>query len=182
MGVASVPGPVVDPRAGIVSTAAPRYLWSASLRQQLKYPRSGHTGSGMDAINSLRPTPNISPFADDIFKCIFLNENLWILPRISLKYVPKVRINNIPALVQIMAWRRPGDKPLSEPMMVSLLTHIYTSLGLNELIYVRGTNTYVFPLHLLLHAFLTSLKHYNVSSLKALWRPVEDGLTKRQHL
>ena len=35
-----------------------------------------------------------------------------------------VRINNIPALVQIMAWRRPGDKPLSEPMMVSLLTYI----------------------------------------------------------
>ena len=33
-------------------------------------------------------------------------------------------INNIPALVQIMAWRRPGDKRLSEPMMVSLLTHI----------------------------------------------------------
>ena len=33
-------------------------------------------------------------------------------------------MNNIPALVQIMAWRRPGDKPLSEPMMVSLLTHI----------------------------------------------------------
>ena len=31
-----------------------------------------------------------------------------------------------------MAWRRPGDKPLSEPMMVSLLTHI-CSLGLNEL-------------------------------------------------
>ena len=33
-------------------------------------------------------------------------------------------INNIPALVQIMAWRRPGDKPLSEPMMVRLPTHI----------------------------------------------------------
>ena len=39
-------------------------------------------------------------------------------------FVPKVRINNIPALVQIMAWRRPGDKSLSEPMMVSLLMHI----------------------------------------------------------
>ena len=52
------------------------------------------------------------------------NENVWISHRISLKFVPKVRINNIPALVQIMAWRRPGDKPLSEPMMVSLLTHI----------------------------------------------------------
>ena len=41
-------------------------------------------------------------------------------------------INNIKALVQIMAWRRPGDKPLSEPMLVSLLTH-NGSLGLNEL-------------------------------------------------
>ena len=43
---------------------------------------------------------------------------------ISLKFVPKGPINNNPALVQIMAWRRSGDKPLSEPMMVSLLTHI----------------------------------------------------------
>ena len=33
-------------------------------------------------------------------------------------------INNNPALFQIMAWRRLGDKPLSEPMMVSSLTHI----------------------------------------------------------
>ena len=75
-------------------------------------------------INSLRPRPNRRHFADDIFNCIYENENEWIPPRISLKLVPKVRINNIPALVQIMAWRRPGDKPLSEPMMVSLLTHI----------------------------------------------------------
>ena len=75
-------------------------------------------------LNSLRPRLNRRPFADDIFKCIFLNENEWILPRISLKFVPKVQINKIPALVQIMAWCRPGDKPLSEPMMVNLLTHI----------------------------------------------------------
>ena len=74
--------------------------------------------------NSLRPRPNRRHFADDIFKCIFENENELISPRISLKFVPKVRINNIPALVHIMAWRRPGDKPLSEPMMVNLLTHI----------------------------------------------------------
>ena len=40
------------------------------------------------------------------------------------KFVPKVRIDNIPSLIQIMPWRRPGDKPLSEPMMVQLLTHI----------------------------------------------------------
>ena len=55
--------------------------------------------------------------ADGIFKCIFLNENLLILLKISLKFVPKVRINNIPAMVQIMAWRRIGDNPLSEQMM-----------------------------------------------------------------
>ena len=62
--------------------------------------------------------------ADDIFQCIVLNENVWIPIKISLKFVPKGRINNIPVLVQIMAWRRPGDKPLSEPMIVSLPTHI----------------------------------------------------------
>ena len=35
----------------------------------------------------------------------------------SLKFVPTGPINNIPPLVQILAWRRTGDKPLSEPMM-----------------------------------------------------------------
>ena len=42
----------------------------------------------------------------------------------ELKFVPKGRIINIPALVQIMAWCRLGNKPLSERMMVGLLTHI----------------------------------------------------------
>ena len=58
------------------------------------------------------------------FKCIFLNANVTISIKISLKFVHKDPINNIPALVQIMAWRRPGDKPLSEPIMVGSLTHI----------------------------------------------------------
>ena len=75
-------------------------------------------------INTLRPRQNGRHFADDIFKCIFLNENVWIPIKISLKFVPQGPINNIPALVQIMAWRRPSDKPLSEPMMVRLPTHI----------------------------------------------------------
>ena len=44
--------------------------------------------------------------------------------RQRLKFVHKCPIDNIPALVQIMAWRRPGDKSLSEPRMVSLPTHI----------------------------------------------------------
>ena len=75
--------------------------------------------------NTLRPRQDGRHFPNDIFKCIFLNENVWI--SISLKFVPKGPINNIPALVQIMAWRRPGDKPLFEPMMVSLLTHIWVT-------------------------------------------------------
>ena len=55
---------------------------------------------------------------------MFLNENVRISINISLKFVPKVPIDNIPALVQIMTWHRPGDKLLSEPMMVRLLMHI----------------------------------------------------------
>ena len=74
--------------------------------------------------NSLRLRQNGRCFADDTFKRIFLNENVRIAIKISLKFVPRGPINNIPALVQIMAWHRPGDKPLSEPVMVSLLTHI----------------------------------------------------------
>ena len=73
-----------------------------------------------------------------MFKGIFLNENVWIPIKISLKFVPKGPINNIPALVQRMAWRRSDDKPLSEPMTYWC---IYASLGLNELSnkqWVRG--------------------------------------------
>ena len=85
--------------------------------------------------NTLRPGQNGRHFADDIFKCIFLNENAWIPVKISLKFVPRGPINNIPALVQIMAWCRPGDMPLSEQMMDSLPTHICVTRpqwGLNE--------------------------------------------------
>ena len=80
------------------------------------------THEGM--INTFRPTQDGRHFPDDIFKCIFLNENDRIPIKISLGFVPKGPINNIPSLVQIMAWRRPGDKPLSDPMLVRLLMHI----------------------------------------------------------
>ena len=75
-------------------------------------------------VNTLRPRQNGRPFADDTFKRIFLNENVGISIKISLKFVHKGPIDNIPALVQIMAWRRPGDKPLSEPVVTRLATHI----------------------------------------------------------
>ena len=63
-------------------------------------------------------------YADDIFRRIFFNKDVCISLKISLKFVPMVRINNIPALVQIMAWCRPVHKPLSESIMVSLPKHI----------------------------------------------------------
>ena len=55
--------------------------------------------------------------ADDILKCIFLNENVRIFLQISLKFVPKGPIDNESALVQVMAWCRTGDKPLPEAIM-----------------------------------------------------------------
>ena len=82
-----------------------------------------HSRVNHGSLNTLRPSHNERHFADDIFKCIFLNENVLISIKLSLKFVPKGPINYIPELVQIMAWRRPGDKPLSETMMVRLLTY-----------------------------------------------------------
>ena len=78
----------------------------------------------IEGFNTLRPRQNDRHFRYDIFKCTFLNENEWIALKVSLKFVRKGQIDNIPSLLQIMAWRRPGDKPLSEAMMISLLMHI----------------------------------------------------------
>ena len=60
----------------------------------------------------------------DIFKCIFLTENVWIPIGISLKFVPKIPINNIPALVQMMTCWLVRIKPLSESLMVRSPTHL----------------------------------------------------------
>ena len=71
----------------------------------------------LTSLNTLRLRQNGRHFPDGIFKWIFLNGNIWILIKISLKFVLRGSINNIPALVQIMAWCRLGNKPLSELMM-----------------------------------------------------------------
>ena len=84
-------------------------------------------GSKWAHSNTLRPRQNGSHFADEIFRCIFLNQIVWFSIKISLKFVPKGPINNIPALVQITTLHKPGDKPLSEPIMVRLPTHIYVT-------------------------------------------------------
>ena len=71
---------------------------------------------------------------------IFMNEKFSILIKISLKLVLKGPIDNNPALVQIMAWRWIGDKPLSDPMLTQFtdkymwhqgeMTYVSTWLGL----------------------------------------------------
>ena len=60
----------------------------------------------------LRTRQNGHHFADDIFKCIFLNDNVGISIKIALRFVPKSPIYNIPSLVQIIAGRLPGEQAI----------------------------------------------------------------------
>ena len=94
-----------------------------SQRQQEMFYLILHCRFSSYSINTLKARQNGRRFAD-IFTCVFLNENVVISLKFSPKFVPEVWINSIQALVQIMAWHRLGDKPLSEPMMVCLPTHI----------------------------------------------------------
>ena len=98
--------------------------WSSKLASWLKPNFSSLVTDRLSMFNTLRPRRNAQHFADDIFKRIFFNENVWVSFKISLKFVPKGPINNITALVRILAWRGSGDKPLSVPMMANFPTHI----------------------------------------------------------
>ena len=84
-----------------------------------------HQQASKSLLTPFPPGQNGHHFADNIFRCIFLKENAWILIKISLNFVPKGSINNIPALVHIMVWCRIGDTPLSE-LMLTLFTEAYT--------------------------------------------------------
>ena len=55
---------------------------------------------------------------DNIFRCFFVNKFFSIWIKISLKFAPKGPTDSNQALVQMMAWHWPGNKPLSEPMLV----------------------------------------------------------------
>ena len=101
----------------------PAYWYHSRMwpRLRISYSKTRWVYFHVAWFNTLRPIQNGRHFADDTFKPIFLNENIRISIKISLKFVSK---GLIPALVLIMAWRRPGDKPLSEEMLVRSLTHI----------------------------------------------------------
>ena len=68
-------------------------------------------------------------FADGIFICKFLYDNIWIPNWFQLKYVPQGLIDNKPLQGQIMGCRLFGDKPLSEPMMVLNVNDVYMRLS-----------------------------------------------------
>ena len=75
-------------------------------------------------LNSSLREQNGRHFADDIFKCFYMKQNLCILVRILLKFVSKSPIDSKPTLVQIISWRWTGDKPLSETI-VTKFTNAY---------------------------------------------------------
>ena len=96
----------------------------------ISFQTAVHHGLCLDFDGLTHPPPqkkrkkkNGRHFAD-IFKCIFMNETFWILTRTSLKFVSEGSIDSKPELVQVMAWRRPGDKPLPEHMP-TLFTDAY---------------------------------------------------------
>ena len=99
----------------LISISIYQYFHITCWDHMTSFKMVGEIWQSLTAIlNTLRPRQNGHHFPDDILKC---NENVWISHKISLNFVSKVQINNIPALIHIMAWPRPGDKPLSEPMM-----------------------------------------------------------------
>ena len=85
--------------------------------QQFSYGNNVTQAFGHPKLTHLSLDKMAAIMADGNFKFISLNENDRISIRISLKFVPKSPIDNKPALVQIMACCRIGDKPLSEPIL-----------------------------------------------------------------
>ena len=80
-------------------------------------------------INSSPPPPIPHPRPQDKMAAIFLNALPWIPIGISLKFVPKSWIDNKLALIQVMARRRTGAKPLPNQCWPDTLTHICGTRG-----------------------------------------------------
>ena len=70
-------------------------------------------------IETLRHLQNYRHFIDDI-QYIFLKGDVFILIKISLRFLPRSLMPNSVALVQVMPWHRTGHKPFPEPMMTQL--------------------------------------------------------------
>ena len=114
-------------------------------------------------LNTLMQRQKGCLFVDDTFKRIFLNENVRISIKISLKFVPKVPINNIPALFQIMAWRRPATSHYLKRWW-SLYWRIYASLGLNEVNSNENTKVSCYYCHLS-HRYVLPIQHLETHTI-----------------
>ena len=83
------------------------FIMASNMHQHLEwYLYMPLLAGWLACLNTLRPGQDGRHFADDIFTCIFFNENGCILIKLSMKYVRKGPIDNNPSMVQIMAWRR----------------------------------------------------------------------------
>ena len=110
--------------------------------------------------NTLRLRQNGWHLPEDISKWIFLNEDVSILIKISLGFVPKGPINNISAMVKIIVWRHQMTSHYFNQLWLSNL-HIYVSLSLNELMFQEWSHTnfvlnhclYLFRLNITMQRF-----------------------------
>ena len=89
----------------------------SSLKEFQQAKHTKNMSNEKTLVNTLRQRQNGGYFADNMLKCTFFKERFDILIQISLKFVTKVPIDDMPTLIQIMAWHRTGAKPLSESMM-----------------------------------------------------------------
>ena len=78
---------------------------------------TNHGVTGAAGLTGSPPGQDGHHFGRRHFQTHFHNEDVRISIQISLKSVPKGSIDKKPALVQVMAWRRTGDKPLPETML-----------------------------------------------------------------
>ena len=94
----------------------------------VKHPASCNTTNGAHILRFILTQwgrGKMDAISQTTFSCAFSSMKIAVFfIKFSMKYVRKGLIDNNPALVPIMAWRRSGDKPLSEPTMISLTTHI----------------------------------------------------------
>ena len=97
------------------------------------------------AMHSSTPGQNGGRFADDVFRWIFMNEKFCILIKISLKFVPKGSIDNIPALWQWLGANQATSHYLDHWVMIFFYWRIYASLGLNKLTSTQLPHYMQFP-------------------------------------
>ena len=117
-------------------------------------------------VKTLNPRQKGRHLQDDIFKYIFVNENIRILLKISLKFVPKVLISNIPALAQIMVLCQQGNKPLSETIVVTYWC-IFVSLSLKELTPIKSNGDRC--QNLTSHAICSLVSHIKIPMIHHEW-------------